>query len=358
MNPIARLLRRLLPGGIAGRRAGGGAGDGRGLPSRPGETPEELLRWALERLPAEPSQAAKLVADTLGDAFLAEVVRARSDTNDSLFYAHHVFAEIDALSRKHGLAPGTVLEIGPGANLGSLFCFAASGVAQPAGVDVEPLRPPGRSFYAALYDYLACVEGFSWWRYFATARVYPGAWFPPCATREAMDSVLARIDYRAPVTADALPFPDGSFDLVYSVAVLEHVPKPAETVAEIRRVLRPGGLAIHEIDVKHHGSEDPLAFLSWSDEAYLERAEPYGEGRSLSGILEGSWQGEVFTNRLRQSDWRELFDRGGLRVLEVEPNVVLEPRLVRREAFVEPFRSKTVEDLAVLAFRIVARAEV
>ncbi len=39
----------------------------------------------------------------------------------------------------------------------------------------------------------------------------------------------------------ALPFDDGSFDTVLSCGVLEHVPDPDGSVAEIGRVLRPGG---------------------------------------------------------------------------------------------------------------------
>lgn len=47
-------------------------------------------------------------------------------------------------------------------------------------------------------------------------------------------------------TADVLPFPDHSFDVVYSMKVLPHVPLIADAVAEIHRVLRPGGKAYLE----------------------------------------------------------------------------------------------------------------
>lgn len=39
--------------------------------------------------------------------------------------------------------------------------------------------------------------------------------------------------------------PDGSYDLVFSHQVLEHIPKPWKAAAELVRVMRPGGLAIH-----------------------------------------------------------------------------------------------------------------
>ena len=47
------------------------------------------------------------------------------------------------------------------------------------------------------------------------------------------------------LTADAtsLPFPDGAFDRVIAAEMLEHVAADGRAVAEIARVLRPGGLA-------------------------------------------------------------------------------------------------------------------
>lgn len=50
------------------------------------------------------------------------------------------------------------------------------------------------------------------------------------------------VDVVAP--AEALPFPDGHADVVFSISVLEHVRGQREAVSEIRRVLKPGGVAI------------------------------------------------------------------------------------------------------------------
>ena len=50
----------------------------------------------------------------------------------------------------------------------------------------------------------------------------------------------------AQATADILPFPDNSFDVVYSMKVLAHVPNIDNAISEIHRVLRPDGRAYLE----------------------------------------------------------------------------------------------------------------
>ncbi|MEO0948378.1 MAG: bifunctional 2-polyprenyl-6-hydroxyphenol methylase/3-demethylubiquinol 3-O-methyltransferase UbiG [Cyanobacteria bacterium J06641_5] len=42
-------------------------------------------------------------------------------------------------------------------------------------------------------------------------------------------------------TAEALPYPDNSFDAITCLDVLEHVASPQQTIAEIARILKPGG---------------------------------------------------------------------------------------------------------------------
>jgi 2-polyprenyl-6-hydroxyphenyl methylase / 3-demethylubiquinone-9 3-methyltransferase len=47
-------------------------------------------------------------------------------------------------------------------------------------------------------------------------------------------------------SGEALPYPDHSFDLVFCCDVLEHVRDVAKVVAEISRVLRPGGVFCYD----------------------------------------------------------------------------------------------------------------
>lgn len=288
------------------------------------------------------------------DADLVRAIRLRSGVNDSIVYAHRVYAEIAALAARHDVvAPQSVLEIGPGVNLGALFCFAASGVPRAVGVDITqlPESPPG--FYEDLRNYVLAIEGFVWWRtwvddYVGVASFPSVESFPP-------NEILSRIEHRAGVSSETLPFSDAEFALVYSVAALEHVPHPKGTLEEIFRVLQPGGLAVHEIDLKHHGSPDPLKFLEWNEAVWRARARPYGANLALDAILDESYTGEVYCNRLRESDWRGLFSGAGFAIESAETLIVLDESRVKPERFTAEFRTRPMDDLQSLTVRIAAR---
>jgi ubiquinone/menaquinone biosynthesis C-methylase UbiE len=57
----------------------------------------------------------------------------------------------------------------------------------------------------------------------------------------------------APADAEALPFPDASFDLVLGHAVLHHIPDLPQAWREFERVLRPGGTVLFAGEPSRYG---------------------------------------------------------------------------------------------------------
>jgi len=295
------------------------------------------------------------LAQRINDQWMVNLLRARSSENRSIVYAHHVYAEVSHLSQYFGLIPSRVLEIGPGMNLGTLFCFRVGGTMNVAGVDIAAHRALPLEFYKTLARYLSCVEGFRWWQEFADTTRLPYIEFPNNADDIPVAEIVESIEYHGNLSAENIPYPDENFDLIYSNAALEHVEHPDHVIAEQGRILSPAGLAIHEIDLKHHGKADPLQFLELSDETYLAGTQPYGKQYSLDSLIDGTWKGDVYCNRWRLSDWIEGFCRGGFDILFMEPIIVIAREKIKKERFAPRFRDYTNEDLSVLAFRVVVR---
>lgn len=59
----------------------------------------------------------------------------------------------------------------------------------------------------------------------------------------ALNAAVPSLEYRVEDALN-LSFEDNTFDLLVSVEVIEHVGRPERMIEEIRRVLRPGGLAL------------------------------------------------------------------------------------------------------------------
>ncbi len=51
--------------------------------------------------------------------------------------------------------------------------------------------------------------------------------------------------------AEALPFPDGTFDIVYSNGVLHHTESTDKSIKEVFRILKPGGRAVIMLYARH-----------------------------------------------------------------------------------------------------------
>lgn len=100
--------------------------------------------------------------------------------------------------------------------------------------------------------------------------------------------------------AEALPFDDASFDIVYSWGVIHHTPDTPRAVEEVRRVLRPGGRA--RIMVYHAASI--VGLLLWTRYALLE-GHP---GLSLASIYAAHLESPG-TKAYSVTDGRRLFER-------------------------------------------------
>ena len=52
-----------------------------------------------------------------------------------------------------------------------------------------------------------------------------------------------------------IPFPADSYDFVFCLEILEHLPNPFATLGEVRRVLRPGGVLVLSVPNPYHFKE-------------------------------------------------------------------------------------------------------
>jgi ubiquinone/menaquinone biosynthesis C-methylase UbiE len=93
-------------------------------------------------------------------------------------------------------------------------------------------------------------------------------------------SIVARIDFVA-ASFDWLPFPDGTFDLVWCAQSLYSLPDPAVAIGHMARMVRPGGLVVVlESDTLHQ------VLLPWP--VALELPLRAAELKSFSGGSQNS----------------------------------------------------------------------
>ena len=77
--------------------------------------------------------------------------------------------------------------------------------------------------------------------------------------------------------AQALPFEDATFDVAFSCECLEHVPSPRQMLAELHRILKPGGILV--LTTENYSNAMVLAWLvSWW------RKQPFNSGTCVQPI--------------------------------------------------------------------------
>jgi SAM-dependent methyltransferase len=115
--------------------------------------------------------------------------------------------------------------------------------------------------------------------------------------------------------AEALPFEDESFDLVFGHAVLHHIPDLDRAFAEFRRVLRPGGAIAFAGEPSRYG--DRLAALPKRAGLLVAPAWRRLVGARPRAIAEAeqseghSLEGEVDVHAFAPADLRRLLREAG-----------------------------------------------
>jgi SAM-dependent methyltransferase len=279
----------------------------------------------------------------LGNRLFASAYKgpARPDSDhekDEASYPLTVFHQhLTALEPLRGnLVGADVMEIGPGSNIGFGLLALLAGANSVTCLDVAPRAP--KTEPDDLYPTLV-----------KTAATYPETYLvaPALLERARQDAdglaceLLDRITYRAPMDIVRNDLPDTSLDVICSHTCFEHFADPAGAVAQIARLLRPGGVTSHQIDLRDHRDFNrPLDFLAHSDTLWR---------------LATSHRPDAARNRWRASAYRAAFGQHGLELLYLDVIHKTTVTVEMRRRFARRFQALDLEDLGMLYLFLVAR---
>jgi SAM-dependent methyltransferase len=244
------------------------------------------------------------------------------------------------------IAGAVFLEIGTGRFPALPLGFTLAGAARCFTYDVDPLLDwrLTRRAWERLEVHLEAIAA----RLGLDAEDVRGRWRRLAGAATLAEFLrAAAIDYRAPADAAATGLPPASIDVVFSNSVLEHVAREAigPLMRETRRVLRPGGLAIHSVNCGDHYAYfdarlSPIHYLRFGERTWRV------------------WNnGLQHQNRLRADDFLELTRRAGLEIVlnRQQPRPELLARLDELPIAPE-FRHYPREQLCTTSVDFVARA--
>lgn len=101
-------------------------------------------------------------------------------------------------------------------------------------------------------------------------------WYERQVERSIAVDMVAAPGLGALCSASRLPFADGTFDTVMATEVLEHVAEVDAAVAEVRRVLRPGGHFLATVPFVYPIHEAPYDFWRFTEHGLRALCDRHG----------------------------------------------------------------------------------
>jgi len=112
-------------------------------------------------------------------------------------------------------------------------------------------------------------------------------------SREAIDYARARYGGERTrfLAADAMAFDDPSrFDTIVSIETIEHLPRPADFVARLVRLLRPGGLLVASVPTTPSVDANPHHLHDFSARSFRRLLAPHGLAERAALVQEQPWR--------------------------------------------------------------------
>jgi SAM-dependent methyltransferase len=199
----------------------------------------------------------------------------RQSVPEAVGYVHRTF---ELLLTGGGITEGEIrgkriLELGPGDHLGLGLRFLAAGAERVLSVDrfaVAHEVAPQRRIYEALLASLGPEQRARLAEVITLDRPHPN-----------LDEARIQLIPRLPIEDALGVLEPGSFDLIFSVAVGEHLRDSDDAFRAMHELLASGGTMLHQIDLRDHGmfsrfGMNPLTFLTIPE--WLYRAMVRGTG--------------------------------------------------------------------------------
>ena len=243
------------------------------------------------------------------------------DSTVALEWARDIYEKSKANQRD--ISDAEILEIGPGAFLGVATLLITKGAKKVTAVDVSNFCDLENTEQFSLVIETAKQE----------------EWIKKDQHYSA-EKILKNLEYL--VSSSNIPVPDSSYDIVYSFHAGEHFRDPNEVIAEMHRVLKPGGLCIHSIDLHDHIGSHRVN--NWLKFLYYE---PWAWNIMTSN--RGCW-----TNRLRSTQWREIFENH-FTIIDFDARRQTIPSTFKASKLATPFKDYDLEILSVSSLNIIAR---